>query len=950
MSSQHAAALLAVACLKVLTAIVLLYHTGAQAAVAAMAPPLPALLHTLLMAGGLVLVMLVRYRLSAQVPGLSGLRQPPGDEAGQMRYTERLLELWTWLLALVTMLLPAAAVGPGALAHTAGHPFLYLLALALAAYNVLVHWVAPEWGLPGRRIAWHLVFITIATGLFSFILHPLLVSHGVLVLLVLPPYLATRTLGSRAGWWLLVLALVMPVLAEVKEWLRAPSLWSAYLGEALAEVILLALAGGVAMHIALEQRQLRHTLLHELAERQRVAATLMRLTTALTHAANAVAVTDRDGLIEWVNPAFTRLTGYDLSEVVGHTPRLLKSGRHDQSFYASLWQTILAGQVWRGETVNRRKDGSLYHSEITISPVVGDAGDITAFIGIQQDISARKQAEEQLRLAAQVFANTVEGIVVTDAATVIQSVNQAFTDITGYTPDEVRGRKPRLLHSDRHSPAFYALMWRIVQQTGWWQGEMWNRRKNGEVFPARVTISAIRAGNGEVSSYIGLIGDITQQKRDEQTIRHLAYHDPLTDLPNRTLFHERLAQALDEAERDGRSLAVLFVDLDGFKRVNDTVGHALGDRLLKGIAAELVAAVDDTATVARWGGDEFTILLPRLAGPDVADQCAAAVSRRLSRTWVLGGHEFAITASVGVAVYPAHGLDSETLLKNADMAMYHAKDTNRGAYQQYQEDMGTRAVERLKLESNLRRALNRRELQVHYQPQVDLAGGQVLAVEALTRWPHPVQGYIPPGLFIPVAEETGLISYLDEWVLRQASAQVRAWQQTGLPPVRLAVNLSARQFRQQSLVEIITALLAESGLDPQWLELEITEGTAMQDEEATIATLRALRDRGIGIALDDFGTGYSSLNYLRRLPITKLKIDRSFVRDVTTDHDNATIVTAVMVLARHLHLEVVAEGVETPAQLQWLQEQGCGLAQGYLFSPPVAAGVVSGLLGRSLLP
>ena len=438
--------------------------------------------------------------------------------------------------------------------------------------------------------------------------------------------------------------------------------------------------------------------------------------------------------------------------------------------------------------------------------------------------------------------------------------------------------------------------------------------------------------------------EVAERKRAEKTVKHLAHHDDLTDLPNRTLLKDRLTMALAQARRNKQMLAVMFLDLDRFKVVNDTAGHTEGDELLKIVSGQLKQLVREGDTVARVGGDEFVLLLPTIARVGDVTEVAKRIIDSFRRPSVLAGHEFHITSSIGITIFPTDGDDADTLLTNADMAMYHAKGQGRDNYQFYTPALNTSILERLALENDLRHGLEREEFVVYYQPQVNISTGQIVGVEALLRWQHPDRGLVMPMEFIPVAEETGLIVPLGEWVLRTACAQAKAWQDAGLSPLRMAVNLSARQFQQRDLAEKVRQILQETGLDPHCLQLEITEGVAIQDVDFAIMMLRHLKEMGVQIAIDDFGTGYSSLSYLRRLPIDVVKIDQSFVRDLTTNPKDAEIAATVISMAHNLDLGVVAEGVETEEQLAFLKQRDCDEMQGYLFSRPVSAEALQEIL------
>ncbi|TLM99756.1 EAL domain-containing protein, partial [bacterium] len=432
-------------------------------------------------------------------------------------------------------------------------------------------------------------------------------------------------------------------------------------------------------------------------------------------------------------------------------------------------------------------------------------------------------------------------------------------------------------------------------------------------------------------------------------MKHQAYHDPLTGLPNRVLFNDRLNMAMAHARRNKEMLAVLFFDLDQFKTVNDTLGHAAGDLLLTEVAVRLAGCLREKDTIARMGGDEFTMLLPQISNEDSAVRVARKVLEVLQQPWLINGHEFYITASIGIAIYPADGEDTETVMKHADIAMYRAKEKGRNNYQLFTPAMNSRIVERQAMENSLRHALERGEFTVYYQPQVHTGEGRINGMEALVRWQHPDLGLVAPDQFIPLAEETGLIVPIGEWVLYTACAQNKAWQEAGWPPMRVTVNISANQFRQHNLADTVVRVLEKTGLEPKWLELEITESTAMKDVDFTVSVLRELSAMGVRLAIDDFGTGYSSLNYLKRFPINTLKIDRFFVRDIMTSKEDAAIVTAIIVLGQNLNLKVIAEGVETKEQMVFLKRRRCEEMQGYLFSKPVPAGDFELLLDRQIL-
>lgn len=562
-------------------------------------------------------------------------------------------------------------------------------------------------------------------------------------------------------------------------------------------------------------------------------------------------------------------------------------------------------------------------------------GNAVRMVGTVQDITDQKLAELRLHQAAKVFENTSEGVMITDADQRIMAVNQAFTRITGYGEDEVRGREPAILRSGRHDDDYYRRMWAAIQTSGRWQGEIWNRRKDGADYPEWLNISVVRDDAGAIINYIGVFADITSIKEAQDKLEYTAHHDALTGLPNRVLFRDRLEQALAMSRRNGGGVAVLFVDLDRFKVINDTLGHEAGDLLLQEVARRLISCMREEDTVARMGGDEFVVIQKGVVQPEDAALLATRMLAEINRPFSLAGHEIMTSLSIGISLYPQDGEDVSALLKNADAAMYRAKEKGRNGYQYYSNEMTAAGIERLELESDLRQALQRDELRVHYQPQVDLATGRIVGAEALVRWQHASRGMIPPSVFIPMAEDSGMIGQIGEWVLNTACTDAKAWQTAGLPGLRMAVNVSGRQVGIDHMVDKVAAALKNSGLAPQFLEIEVTESVVMQDASRAISTLNALRDMGVTLAIDDFGTGYSSLSYLKRFPLNKLKIDKSFIDGMVDDPDDAAIVMAIIAMAQSLRHTVIAEGVETEAQAERLRAYGCDEMQGYLFSRPL---------------
>ncbi|MEO5337800.1 MAG: EAL domain-containing protein [Magnetospirillum sp. WYHS-4] len=592
--------------------------------------------------------------------------------------------------------------------------------------------------------------------------------------------------------------------------------------------------------------------------------------------------------------------------------------------------------------------GLLSFSDILQSVQYEYVHQLEAALG-ERDI-ALKRSERNLMLAHKVIEASLDGIMIVSAAGLIEMVNPAFTTLTGYDSDEVVGQNPRLLSSGRHDQEFYRILWDTLAQDGQWQGEIWNRRKNGEVFPEWLTITAIHGDDGKIQRYAAIFSDITERKKAEERIKNLAYFDVLTGLPNRRLFTDRLAVAMANAHRHEHRMAVMLLDLDMFKRINDTLGHSAGDRVLETVAQRLITAIREGDTVARLGGDEFSVLLPEVEQIDDAVRLARRIIEEIKQPLYVDGSEMFVTASIGISLYPDDAMTAEGLLKNADTAMYRAKDLGRNAHQLYSSTMNALSLERLAMETSLRHALARDEFLLAYQVKVNMGSGRLSGVEALIRWHHPELGVVPPSDFIPLAEANGLIGPIGEWVLHTACRQNREWQDLGLPPTRVAVNISARQFLQCDLVATVRDALESSNLDPRWLELEVTESAVMPRVDEAAAMLHELRAMGVHISIDDFGTGYSSLSHLKRLPIDSLKIDKTFVQDMAEDSDDVAIVSAIIAMAQTLRIRVIAEGVENEKQALFLRAQGCDEVQGYLIGRPVSPENLVSLFDRRLLP
>jgi diguanylate cyclase (GGDEF)-like protein/PAS domain S-box-containing protein len=637
-----------------------------------------------------------------------------------------------------------------------------------------------------------------------------------------------------------------------------------------------------------------------------------------------------------VNRRCEELFGYEPGAMTGASTSIVFMTAFDyESAGARQYPSLAQGDYFSEERQYRRKDGSTFWCMVSGCALDQNRAN-EGSIWVYADITARKEAEEKLRLSATVIEHIADGVVVLDAEGTIVAVNPAFTQITGYTEAEAMGRDRTLTRSGRHEQSFYEEMWQEQLDKGFWRGELWSVRKNGELYLEFLTVSAVRDTRGRATHYVGVFSDITKAKESQEKLDHLAHHDPLTALPNRLLFHDRLQHALLRAARDGEQLALLFIDLDRFKNVNDTLGHHIGDELLKQVAKALQDRLREGDTLARLGGDEFIVLLENIENQYGASQVAEKLVQMFEEPFMVAGHELFVTCSVGISLFPDDAADLNMLIRNADVAMYQAKARGRNGFSFYAPSMTGEGVERLRLETFLRRSIEKDEIFLNYQPQVEIDTGRLVGVEALVRWNHPELGLIPPIRFIPLAEDTGFINQLGKWVLHEACRQMVRWQDAGLHVPKIAVNLSAKQFERGSIVNMVADILRDTGLEPQRLQLEVTESVIMNTGDAMVF-INDLHSIGVALAIDDFGTGYSSLAYLKQLPVQTLKIDRSFIKDISTDVNDEAIAIAIIQLGKSMNLSVIAEGVETEEQAAFLLRHGCNLAQGYFYSRPVAA-------------
>ncbi|MDD5275032.1 MAG: PAS domain S-box protein [Methylovulum sp.] len=689
----------------------------------------------------------------------------------------------------------------------------------------------------------------------------------------------------------------------------------------------------------------------DITERKRIEAQLAdsesHLRTIIENEPECIKIVDANGRLVQMNPAGLRMIEADSEEqVVGRSVIEVIAPEY-RAAYAKLHKRVLAGESMQLEYEAIGLKGGRRWLETHAVPMKEANGNIV-HLAVTRDISKRKEAERQLRIAATVF-ETQEGMMVTDADNNILAVNKAFTDMTGYPVDEVIGQNPRLLQSGHQTPNFYVALWESIVNTGAWEGEIWNRRKNGDCYPEYLTITAVKNPNGIVTHYVGTHTDITLKKAADEKIERLAFYDPLTRLPNRRLLQDRLKLALATSQRNGWTGALLFIDLDNFKTLNDTLGHDMGDLLLQQVAERLRSCIRESDTVARLGGDEFVVMLKDLSKQPVEAANQAEVTGNkiltlLNQPYKLASHDYISTPSIGAALFCGQERTVDELLKNADIAMYQAKTSGRNALRFFDPQMQKAIAARFTLEDELRKALAGLQFELYYQLQVD-SSHRASGVEALIRWRHPERGLLSPAEFIPLAEETGLILPIGLWVLETACAQLKAWQQ--MPSSRnlvLSLNVSAKQFFQANFVAQVRAAIQSHGIEPMLLKLELTEEILIKNIEDTIATMQALRNIGVQFSLDNFGTGYSSLKYIKKLPLNQLKIDPSFIHDIAGNSSNLAIVRIIIAMAESLNLNVIAEGVESEEQRQLLLDKGCTHYQGHLFSKPLPIAQFEALL------
>ncbi|MBI4184184.1 MAG: EAL domain-containing protein [Proteobacteria bacterium] len=777
-------------------------------------------------------------------------------------------------------------------------------------------------GEPVRRLTWHMAVRKGNTELLA------LLNRGIVEVRESGEYdrIQERWFGEH----------VFEDLSRREVWLSLSS----------AVLLALILAAAILAWFALRARDRLAASVRELtAAERRLKESERYFRSLIENASDVIAVADAQGVIRYASPAVERMLGYTPAELEGRSAFDLIHAEDIEGVATILARLADApGRTAKAEFGFRHAAGTWRRLE-AVGQSIGNGSDGVRVVVNARDITERRQAQDLLRLQGAAMQAAVNAIIITDSEGRIEWVNRAFTRMSGYPVEEAMGQTPRMLNSGRQPRDFYEALWRTIRAGEVWRGELTNRRKNGTTYVVDTTITPLVDEAGRVTHFVAIQDDVTTRKAAEADIEFLAHHDMLTGLANRVRVFDDLQRAIARARRDKSALAVHYLDLDRFKDVNDAYGHEIGDFLIKDVAKRLKAHLRETDTVGRLGGDEFAVVQTGLADPRGASVLAGKVLDVLARPFVIGGHDIHVGASIGVTVFPMDGTDPNALMRNADLAMYRAKNEGRRTYRFFARTMEEEVKRRVRLAEELRAAVAAGEFELHYQPQVDLCDRSVVGAEALIRWRRPGIGLVGPADFIPVAEEVGLILPIGEWALRRACAQAKAWAEVGHRALKVAVNVSPVQFERSDLVELVGRALSETGADPAMIELEITETVLLHETEETVNTLAGLRRLGVSLTLDDFGTGYSSLTNLRRFPVSTIKIDRAFVSGLDPGSDNLAIVRAIISLAQTLKLRLVAEGVENMGEEGLLRAEGCPQAQGYLYGRPVPAEDFAAFLG-----
>jgi diguanylate cyclase (GGDEF)-like protein/PAS domain S-box-containing protein len=642
-------------------------------------------------------------------------------------------------------------------------------------------------------------------------------------------------------------------------------------------------------------------------------------------------VNDVTGKLLEVNSAYCEMSGYSKEELLSLNLADLEA-KESIDDTAQHIESVIKNGSDTFETKHRKKNGDIYDVEITVTFVMIDGGKFYAFL---RDITQRKKIEKELQLSALVFSTMTDGVIITDESEKIINVNGAFCKTTGYSVDEVLGHKPSILKSGWHDEKFYQDIWKHIEENGYWKGEIIDRKRDGEVYTSETTIIAVKDAEGTITHYIAISSDITLKKEQEKVISSLAYYDILTNLPNRSFFEERVNTKIASAKRRKRGVALLFIDLDNFKVINDTYGHLVGDKFLQHAAKRLKNSIREEDIIGRFGGDEFTILVEDFTSISNLAMLANKIVELFHRPFTLDNHEFFSGASIGISTFPENGNSYHDLMKAADTAMYHVKELGKGGYEFYSETMSDIVSQRMKMDSKLRSALANNEFHLVYQPKVDILNNKVYGMEALIRWINPVLGFTPPDLFIPILEENGLIYNVGLWIIKQALMDVKKFHDAGFNDLIVSINISYVQIEHDDFLRDFRVIMNEVGVESSLIELEITETQIMNNIEAALVKLNEITSYGIKISIDDFGTGYSSLSYLKKLPADTIKIDKNFVLDIDKDEDDRSIVQAIIALSNSLGKSVIAEGSETQSHIDTLKELGCTKVQGYFYSKPL---------------